>query len=108
MHNEEGKKRKVKNILEYREAKKEGYFAKSTYDIKDESSFIEMNAILYNLEKATFPKICWFSNQDFHLDNLNLIDSSIANNFIHGDFLEPKQTLKSISKLTDSKKNKSY
>jgi hypothetical protein len=106
LHNEEGKKRKVKNISEYREAKKEEYFAKSTYDIKDESSFIEMNAILYNLEIATFPEICWFSNQDFLLNNLNLIDSSIANNFISiaGSFLEPKQTLESISKLVDLKK----
>lgn len=106
LHNEEGEERKVEDISEYREAKEEGYFAKSTYDIKDESSFIEMNAILHNLEIATFPQICLFSNQDFLLNNLNLIDSSIANNFISiaGYFLEPKQTLEPISKLTDSKK----
>ena len=106
LHNEEDEKREVKNISEYREAKKEGYFAKSTYDIKDESSFVEMNAILFNLEIATFPQVCWFSNQDFHFNDLNLIDSSIANIFVNidGYFLEPKQTLKPISELVDLKK----
>lgn|SRR5574343_921792 len=96
----------VCNIAEYRDAIKNGFFAASTYSMKSEVSFIVMNSILYWLETAKVPIICSFSNINFYLYKLDLIDSSLTEISIQisGDFQDYKATSRPMSQLI--KKNK--
>lgn len=94
----------VKNTVEYREAISDGYYAYTTFDMKEEHNFIVMSSVLYNLESAQFPKICNLSNQKFFLDKLDMIDASLSLSSIQisGDYKDYQTTGRTISQDTRS------
>ena len=69
--------RSVQTCREWIEAIREGYFAKTTYDIKEETFFKRVYALIIALAQAEEPKASFISKEYVSVANFNLLPVTI-------------------------------
>lgn len=89
-----GEEIEARTCREWAEAVYDGYYAKTTYDIKEEIYFKQVYALVVSLAKANTPKISYITNQKVNISNFELLPVTLLP-VLSGDSVEELRRFKS-------------